>query len=268
MQLTFIGTGEAFDTNRATTSYLVGNESPTGYKSTLVDCGYTTVPSLRRRVLNSSGRDLIDIPDNLVFTHFHGDHFAGLSALLIPLWDEVRERGAERDLTIASPDEILKQRVEKRMGEDYPGLYERFEADGLNIHFRKMSPDRDCLGNLIVTSALARHSVPNYAYRFSNGTKSFAISGDGSLTEESKALYQGVDLLVHEGFFVDVSSQNHASIEEVVDFAISERIPQVAIVHVNQSEREKKSKIRGLVEKASEKGVSVFFPNDGENVSF
>jgi len=66
-QITFIGTGEAFDPDRTNTSYLVENNG----KSLLVDCGYDAPKSLAR-YLKNSGRGLLDVPDIVLITHEHG----------------------------------------------------------------------------------------------------------------------------------------------------------------------------------------------------
>jgi len=261
MKLTFIGTGEAFDETRANTSYLIENDS----QSTLVDCGYT-VPSSLRRFLAKRNKDFLDIPENIIITHFHGDHFAGLSGLLIPLWDQVRDSQRERKLTIASAAKDVKERVEKRMDEDYHGLYKRFKGDKLVVDFKVIDPVQGELGNLTLRAALTSHSVPNYAYRFEQGGRSFAISGDGMLSYASRELYQGIDLLVHEGFSVDKHSSTHASISEVVDYAITANISRVAIVHVNRDERKKVEEIGRLVIKAKGKGMEIFFPADNQEI--
>lgn len=264
MELTLLGTGEAFDSDRYNTSYLLKTSS----ESIMIDCGYDSSKSLRR-VLKSRGRSFLDTPDNILFTHFHGDHFAGLSALLIPLWDDVRNSRQQRRLTILSPDKSLQERVEKRMSEDYPGLYEEFGKEGLCIDFRNIDPKEDYIGKLNVRGVLTNHSIENYAYRFEEDDLSFSISGDGALSNESRELYRGTDLLIHEGFFVDKASKTHASIQEVVDFAIAEKIPKVGIVHINQIERkEGQLKIQGIVKRAEEKEVEVFFPYDHQQISF
>lgn len=145
MKLTFIGTGEAFDENRDNTSYLIENKR----QYTLVDCGYTASGSLRR-FLAKKGKDFIDVLDNIMITHLHGDHFSGLSGLLIPLWDQVRDSQRERKLTITSAYKTLQDTVESRMFEDYPGLYEKFRDDGLKIEFSSICLTGGVVGSLDV----------------------------------------------------------------------------------------------------------------------
>jgi ribonuclease BN (tRNA processing enzyme) len=116
---------------------------------------------------------------------------------------------------------------------------------------------------LTVKAAPTVHGAANFAYRFSFGCPAtFAISGDGALTDETRELFSSVEFLIHEGFYVDQSSQNHASIKDVVDYAIEARIPEVAIVHVNREERKKAGEIADLIERAKAQDVRVFLPED------
>jgi ribonuclease BN (tRNA processing enzyme) len=270
MELTFLGTGEAFDLNRGNYSCLIEN----GGQSIMVDCGYQAAYSLRR-ILKTRGKTLLDVPDSILFTHLHGDHFAGTSALIVPMGDEnmkyneQNKSEKERCLTIASVHEDIKERFERRMSEDYPGLLEDSNR-GLQIYYLVLTPN-SYLNGLSVSFAETQHSVKNYAYRFGDARgRTLAISGDGALTEASKELYKEVDLLVHEGFFLNQKSKTHASIEEIVQFAVQAEIQRLAIVHVNQAERMEgytTSYIPVKINYAKAKGVELFFPNDGDKIT-
>lgn len=175
-------------------------------------------------------------------------------------------------MTIASAHTGIKDKVIKRIEESYPGLYDLFEKDGFYIDFREINPANNLLSTFEISSALTAHSVNNYAYKIrglgQGIARDVAISGDGALTDASRALYPGVGLLVHEGFFVETHSKNHASIKEVVDYAISKGVRDVAIVHVNQDERKKVREIERIVGEALEKDVHVIFPSDHEVFRF
>ncbi len=274
MELTFLGTGEAgiFDTARGNYSCLIEDRG----KSVMVDCGYKAGYSLGAHLVRKR-QSILEVPNSLLFTHLHGDHFAGTSALIlaigdgITLYNEQNGSKKERHLTVASAHEDVKERLVRRMSEDYPGLLEHFSEQGLKVEYKVLN-QYSPLEGMRINFAQTAHSVPNYAYRlFSEGDgKSLAISGDGALTEGSKALFQGVNLLVHEGFFLNKSSKTHASIEEVVQFAVTAQIPKVTIVHVNQAERNRGAKIGyldTLIYDAKICGVDLFFPNDGDKIT-
>lgn len=267
INLTFLGTGEAFDPDRTATSYLIQHSEIGKPKySLMVDCGYDAPKSLMRLLANQK-RSLADAPNSVLFTHGHGDHFAGISALLLPMWEEINEAGQtnkeKRKLEILSADETLFQKVRERMESDYPGFLERFKIEGPEISFRKLnSPDR--INNMLVSYAQTNHSVPNHAYRFEDKGKALAISGDGSLNEQTKQLFKGVELLVHEGFYIDTKSKTHASIKDVAEFAIDARISNVAIVHVNRVERQKIEEITRIQAMCKKAAVNLFLPNTNE----
>ena len=267
LNVTFLGTGEAFDPDRCTTSYLIEHKGDKSDCSIMIDCGYDAPKSLMR-LLDKQGRSLADVPNALLFTHEHGDHFGGLPALLMPIWEEVngivgnRKDGIKRKLEVMSahPHLSTPERIMKHMEEDYKGFFERFKREGPTLSYRTLNPDGDFIYELRVSAAQTTHGAPNYAYRLGDGEREIAISGDGALTDKSRELFRGVDLLVHEGFYVDQSSKNHASIKEVVDYAIEAKLPRVAIVHVNREERRKIGEIDNLIEYARKNGVHVFLP--------
>lgn len=267
MKLTFLGTGEAFDIYRGNYSCLIENEG----RTVMVDCGYKAPYSLRKK-LHEQGGSLLETPNSVLFTHFHGDHFDGTPALIVPMGDEIAQYNGqhqakrERVLGVVSAHEDVEERFTRRMDESYPGLLKHFSEQGLRVRFLALSQD-DIVEEMAVRFAETQHSVRNYAYRFtdSNG-KSLAISGDGAFTEASRELFKGIDFLVHEGFFLKQPSKTHASIEDVVDFAVQAQIPRVAVVHVNQEQRIigiRTNYIDSKLEYAEERGVDLFFPNDG-----
>lgn len=262
-KISFIGTGEAFDPDRANTSYLIKSDEG----STLVDCGYD-VPKSLMRFLAQEKRSVADIPNSLLITHEHGDHTAGIPALLMPIWEEInavvgnRSDGLKRRLDIISAHQNIQEIVEKSMSSDYPGFLERFKREGPNIAYRTLDQQGETVDVFKIFFAKTSHSAVNFAYRFEcPNKKSFAISGDGALTDESKKLFQGVNLLIHEGFLINGDGgANHATVEQVVACAINSGIKHLAIVHVNREQRT--DDIIKILSYANKKGIYLFFPDD------
>lgn len=239
----------------------------------MVDCGYDSPKSLMK-YLFSNGLSLVNSPQALLLTHEHGDHTGGIPALLIAIWEEVNgivgdcKIGNKRKLEILSANKNLLGKISNDVERDYKGFWNRLKSEGPNIRMRKINPQNDSFGGYIIRGAQTIHGVVNFSYRFESPQgKSFVLSGDGALNEKTRELFQEVDLLVHEGFNVFGSEEtNHASIEEVVNYAIEAKIPRVGIVHVNRAERKKQDEIAQLIEKAKTKGIDLFLPEDCQSI--
>ena len=93
MQVRFVGCGDALGSGgRFNTCFHI-----TGARiNFLIDCGASTLPSLKRLGIARDGIDLI------LITHFHGDHFGGLPFLLL----DAQFTWRSRPLTIAGPEGI------------------------------------------------------------------------------------------------------------------------------------------------------------------
>ncbi len=76
VKIKFIGVGEAFDEDLPNTSILVRARDERNESSILLDCGFTAPPSFWKIAKDPDDLDAIWI------SHFHGDHFFVLPALL------------------------------------------------------------------------------------------------------------------------------------------------------------------------------------------
>src|SRR5262245_40211013 len=84
-EVTFVGTGEAFDPDLPNTSVLYR-----GARTLLLDCGYS-VPHAFWKLHRDP-----ELLDGIYISHWHGDHSYGLPALL--LW--TREHGRSRPIEV------------------------------------------------------------------------------------------------------------------------------------------------------------------------
>lgn len=201
MDITALGVGEASDPDFPNSSVALEED---GFR-VLIDCGHSVPPVLWRTHPDPEALAAI------AFTHRHPDHCFGLVPVLIRMTDD----GRRSPLEIVATTEIRRH------------LLFLFQAAEL-VPERSLSfplawretPRDGAIGPFRVRTARTRHAVPNDAFRFEAGGRSFAYSGDGRPTVESEALYRGVDLLFHECLSVaPIDEQpHHASLDLLADF--------------------------------------------------
>lgn len=221
MEVIFLGVGEAFDENLPNNSQLIISDKT----KILVDCGFTTPWQVWKY---NSDPNLIDI---IYISHRHGDHFFGLPALLLRMWED----GRKKDLTIICQKD-LKDDFGSFIEFAYKGFQERFEykinlvesADGKEIIFNGLK--------LFFQKTI--HSGENLAVKIIDGNKSYAYSGDGSPLSGDD-FYNDLDLLVLETYFYNVEKVGHSSIVSGIRFAEDNNVKTLALTHMNRDFRSK-----------------------------
>ena len=249
MRVTFLGVGEAFDETLANTSLLV--ESDSG--SILLDCGFTAPPSFW-----SLAERPLDL-DGVYLTHFHGDHWFGLPALLV----RSKEEGRTRPLTVLGQPGV-EDRVRTLMELAYAGTLAKA---GFELRFIECAPGREVdLAGFRLAFAAGDHSVPCLAVRVESGGKSLFFSGDGPPTEGTRTLASGCTLAVHESFSLDPVKPSHGTLDSSLAFARETGAEALALVHVNRRvRREERETILARLEKISL--CRVWLPEPGERIS-
>jgi ribonuclease BN (tRNA processing enzyme) len=109
MRIQVLGVGNAFASRYYNTSFLVESE-----RRHLVDC-----PPCVLRLLSERGIDPAAI-DDVIVTHIHGDHVAGLETLL--LWKKYVQRRRVRVWTSAAVSRGLRDKI-------FPSFADTFTAD-------------------------------------------------------------------------------------------------------------------------------------------
>src|SRR5712691_298263 len=171
MQFTVIGCGDAFGAGgRLQTSFHVRSSGA----SFLIDCGVSTLIGMQR--LNLKPNDI----DTVFVTHLHGDHFGGLSWLLI---DAQYVSRRTRPLVVAGPRGI-EARFVAATEALYPGVSATERAFALEfVEYEERRPLD--IGGVKVTPFEVKHpsGAPPYALRFDVDGKVLTFTGDTGWTD-------------------------------------------------------------------------------------
>ncbi|PRP90124.1 Ribonuclease Z [Enhygromyxa salina] len=248
-ELVFVGTGEALDPALPNTSLLVR-----GPRTLLLDCGYA-VPHAFWAISQD-----VNFLDGVWISHGHADHCFGLPALL--LW--MRLGGRERPLTVLGGPGS-RARLEQVLELGYPGSYAPHKC--YPIEFVELEAGAvNRLGPLELRIAASAHSIVNHALRIdAPGLRSLMYSGDGAVTEGTRALARGVSVLVHECFFAVASGQRkHGDVEGCVVLAEHAGVETLALLHfAAEAKQAIRAAARGL-----ERGMfELLTPSPGDSLA-
>lgn len=245
MKITFLGTGEACDSNRPNTSLLL----ETGSDSHLLDCGFTVPHTFFSRCQDPEQLKTLWI------SHFHGDHFFGVPLLLLRLWEMGRKGPLQIISGIPAEDKIWTA-----LELAYPNFQKRLEFP---VHFIELTPgetfryqDMHCM------AAATIHSQPSFGLKIKQGHKSLYYSGDGRATAEAEELMQGCDLVVHEAFTLEDRMKTHGSIASCLSLQKTCGCRNMALVHLA---RETRNEQRSLATMLCNK-KNVYLADDGEQL--
>jgi ribonuclease BN (tRNA processing enzyme) len=218
MRFHLLGVGEAFDAPLGNTSAILTAES-----RLLLDCGYAVPASLWA---HDGDADLLD---GIYISHAHGDHYFGFPPVIGRLW----ESGRTKELAVISQESVFRK-MKDAMELAYPGILADCKFDlrflqaaaGETVRWREFE----------LRFAPSTHSVPNLAVRVETGGRSFAYSGDGQYTPAGRALFAGVDVLLHEAFSF-APHPNHGDIEGVIAMAAEARAGRLLLTHLHRNTR-------------------------------
>jgi ribonuclease BN (tRNA processing enzyme) len=185
-ELVFIGTSDAFGAGGRRQSAIL-LRAPGG--GVLLDCGATTLTGLVELGIERS-----EIA-SVVISHFHGDHFAGIPALLLAaLYEDERKEA----LRIAGPPGV-EARVRALSDAMGYGLHEREWS--FPLLFDELSPRREVeVGPVRVAAFEVLHQphTSPHGLIVNTGCERVAYSGDTGWFDELPRRVHGVDLFVCE----------------------------------------------------------------------
>jgi ribonuclease BN (tRNA processing enzyme) len=204
MQMQFVGSGDAFGSGgRFNTCFLLRGATT----NVLIDCGASSLPALKRGGIDRNAIDTI------LFTHFHGDHFAGLPFFMLDAHFVSRR---DRPLTITGPSG-LEGWYRRIFDATFPGAADNKWRFPLRLH--EVEPGRtDAIGPLRVTPFHVSHddrAGPCLAYRIELENRVIAYSGDTEWTEALLSAGRGADLFICECYVRDKPVRTHLSLTEL-----------------------------------------------------
>jgi len=250
MKVTFLGVGEACDETMPNTSLWVETEAGDQRRSLLLDCGPTVPSPFWQRC-----RDPEDL-DVLWISHFHGDHFFGVPALLLRFWEQKRTK----PLAILGQAGIVET-ITQAMELAYPGFLPKLTYA---LRFHEIEPGRKLqVMGLEWSAAESRHGQRNLAVRLEHGRHALFYSGDGLFSPESLELARGCQLAVHEAFQLDPVTPAHGTVRQCLEFAREAAVATLALVHIQRDERrERLREILDLLDQVRD--FRVVLPDSGD----
>lgn len=241
-----LGTGNAFNQeSRLNSSYLVELNG----KNILMDCGFTVPFSLQQQNISFSSIDY------LLITHYHGDHFAGLSALILGLKYVYPQ---DKKLTIIGPNNP-KAKVEELLKLLYPGNEKIINE--LNIDFISVPKEG---GNVLIDDLEIDvhqmvHSDASFpvGYILKSGNNKTGFTGDTCWHNGLIDFINQSDQVIMECHFVEKVGEGHISVEELeAEALVQEKKSDIFLTHLYE----------GSSAKAKELGYNVL--SDGDVLNF
>jgi ribonuclease Z len=253
MEIIFLGVGEAFDEDLPNTSMLIRTESQNKPVTVLLDCGYSVPPRFWQLGLD------VETLDGIWISHFHADHAFGLPALLVRFWEEKRTT----DLHIMGQKGI-ESFVLRCLDLAYPNFYPRLRYA---LRFEEVEPGEPVMAlGLSWKTAVNDHPQRDLALRLDAEGTSVFYSGDGRPTSETRALAEGVSLIVHEAFHLSKDIPGHGTMDACMEMARACKARRLALVHIQRDiRRERFEEIGELARSVQE--FEVLIPRPGDKIT-
>jgi ribonuclease BN (tRNA processing enzyme) len=242
MRVIFLGVGSAFDPDVPNNCHLVITEKT----NLLLDCGWTGVMQLSKYTSD------VDLLDAIYITHWHADHYFGLPALLLMMWEG--GKGRTKPLMIISR-KGFKEQFEKLMDLAYLGFKEKFKfeikiieiEEGVDIEFQ----------DLKLSFLHTVHSGENLAIKIEGEGRALAYTGDGAMQERG-GFYKSLDLLIAETYLYDEEKVGHSSIVSAMKLSEENNIKCLALTHLNR--RFRKDELPAMREKIKSDKLEIIIP--------
>ena len=189
------------------------------FKSLLIDCGVNPIVQLRQIGLD------VDEPTDMLLTHFHPDHVAGVPTFLMSSWLSGRTKALNLH-TLPYTKERLEAMMDLFGWREWPSFFP--------IHHCAIPEEPMAVAchneEFTVYSSPVRHEIPNVGLRieFPNTDKTLVYSSDTSPCDEVVQLAKGANVLIHEatGAF-----NFHSTATEAGEIAQKAGVKELYLIH-------------------------------------
>ena len=199
-EIIFLGTGNAFHSDgRLSQSILIRNRDV----AWCVDAGPTFLYQLEKFRIDPASIE------QFFFTHFHGDHTAGISFFLLHLYEFAQDH---RDVVINGPSGITEC-----CRKHYLATYPEIILDE-HVRYREFPVEEKAGISLEHDNSLQLipmvHKPESLGFRFTFAGKKIAVTGDTKWNPAVTRLAEGADLAVIECTTMQREHFNHISFDE------------------------------------------------------
>ncbi len=175
-----------------------------------------------------------DLPDAVLVSHFHGDHFGGIPYLYLE-YTFVNNR--DRPLTVAGPPGI-----EQRVCGLYSSLYGAIQCRDLpfELHYVEIEPGQSVeLAGFRCEAFQVPHNAEPFSlgYRIESGQSSLLFSGDSAWTDEFVERSRGTGLFLCECCSMDPLIPLHSSYREILSRRSQLGCKRLLLTHLGEDVR-------------------------------
>ncbi len=220
VRVRFIGSGNAFaDGGR---SHACIHLTAPGV-SLLLDCGGSSLPAIKRYT------DPATI-EAIAVSHLHGDHFAGITFLVL----EQHFAGRSAPLAVAGPA-ALEERLRLEGEALYPDFFGTTKLR-YPLTFATLGAVPQVLGGALVSALPVRHvkETDPHGLRVRVGETLIAYSGDARWSEHLTAVSQGADLFICEASSFERPEPAHISYRDIMAHRAEFACKRMILTHLGQ----------------------------------
>lgn len=204
MKLTVIGSGDAFNSGGALHSC---NLLEHAAGTVMLECGPGVLAGMKRMGIPTG------VPDAVVVSHLHGDHFGGIPFLFL---EYLFENPRTRPLTIVGPPTVLERSFAL-----YAALYRELQCFEMPFEIRvvEMSPgSRATVAGFELEAFRVLHNAEPFSlgYRIASPEGTMLFSGDSAWTEEFVERSKDVDLFLCECCMMEPNVPMHTSYADLL----------------------------------------------------